>query len=48
MILNVLFIFLLIIYITDKLIKFEDGRYKTLFFDLDETLVHTCNIKENP
>ena len=23
-------------------------RYKTLLLDLDETLVHTCSLKENP
>jgi len=23
-------------------------RFKTLFLDLDETLVHSCTLKENP
>lgn len=27
---------------------FEAPRKKTLLLDLDETLIHSCNLKENP
>ena len=36
--------FYLIYLILDLIVK----RFKTLFLDLDETLVHSCTIKENP
>ncbi len=26
----------------------EDSKGKTLLLDLDETLIHSCNLKENP
>jgi predicted HAD superfamily phosphohydrolase YqeG len=30
------------------LFEILDPRAKTLIFDLDETLIHSCNLKENP